>query len=74
MSFCKKVYGVEGDFILSVRMRAGLTVQLFSSLTLSVRSRPEAGRMFCNAYSVERGQSFDVPFQNPENLTGRRDV
>ena len=31
-------------------------------------------RSFDNTYSVPRGQTFDVPFQNPENLTGRRDV
>ena len=35
---------------------------------------PEAERSFDNAYSVKRGQPFDVPFQNPKNLTGRRDV
>ena len=36
--------------------------------------RPEAERSFDNAYSVKRGQPFDVPFQNPKNLTVRRDV
>ena len=35
---------------------------------------PEVERSFDNTYSVPRGQTFDVPFQNPENLTGRRDV
>ena len=36
--------------------------------------RPEAERSFDHMYSVKGGQPFDVPFQNPENLTGRRDV
>ena len=35
---------------------------------------PEAEWSFDNTYSVKRGQPFDDPFQNPENLTGRRDV
>ena len=35
---------------------------------------PEVERSFDNMYSVKRGQTIDVPFQNPENLTGRRDV
>ena len=35
---------------------------------------PEAERSLNNTYSVKSGQPFDVPFQNPENLTGRRDV
>ena len=35
---------------------------------------PEEERIFDNTYSGKRGQTFDVPFQNPENLTGRRDV
>ena len=35
---------------------------------------PEVEPSFDNTYSVTWGQTFDVPFQNPENLTGRRDV
>ena len=34
----------------------------------------EAERSFDNTYPLKRGQTFDVPFRNPENLTGRRDV
>ena len=55
-------------------VKTKVTVQLFSALTFSVKMCPETERSFNNTNFVKRGQPFDVPFQNPENLAGRRDV